>query len=214
MSKQMIVGRLVRDVKEVEGSKGKFLSFSVASDSYNKETKAKETVFTDVTLNSYGAGLVPLLVKGKEVVVFGLTGSREHNGKTYPTLMADKLSLGGAVMVTHEVDGKTFAAVVGRLGKDAVEREHEGKTFLSFSVATDVYNKDTKSEETVWLDCTLNHYGKGLVSKLVTGTSLALYGMYVEKADDKATGGVRKVLYVNDLSFFANKKAEAPAESI
>lgn len=218
MKKIMIVGRLTKDVREVNGSKGKFLSFSVASDGYDAEKKEKVTIFTEVTLNRYGAGLVPLLVKGTQVTVFGLPGSRTHEDKVYPTLSADMLSLGNAAMYTNvEGDGaeaKTMAAVVGRLGKDAVERSHDDKNFISMSVATEKYNAETKANETVWLDVTVNRYGAGLPAKLTKGTNLALFGLFVEKADEKAPGGVRKTLYVNDLHFFGNKKSDsAPADS-
>lgn len=93
--------------------------------------------------------------------------------------------------------------IVGRLGKDAKEVTHEGKTFLGFSVATEVYNKDLQANETLWLDVTVNRYGAGLVPKLVKGTQLAISGLFIPAKDDKGA----KVL-VNELNFFGNKKKE------
>lgn len=211
MSKKIaIIGRLVADVREVAGSKGNFLSFRVITDRYNTESKTTEAVGIDCTLNRYGAGLVAKLVKGLQVAMVGLSGTREHNGKTYETLMVDALSIGGGLLHTFEDEGKTFALVVGRLGQDAREVAGE-KPFLSMSVAAEAYNKDSKANETVWVDSTLNRYGAGLVPRLTKGTGVALVGLYVEKEED---GKLRKKLFINDLSFFGNKKSEsAPAHA-
>ena len=42
--------------------------------------------------------------------------------------------------------------IVGRVGNDAVERKHNGKTVLSFSVATDSKDKNG-NQFTNWFDC-------------------------------------------------------------
>lgn len=210
MSKKIaFVGRLAADVRVATGPKGEFLSFRVITDRYNSETKSSEAVGVDCTLNRYGAGLVAKLVKGTQVAVVGLSGTREHNGKTYETLMVDELSIGAPLMHTFEKDGKTFALVVGRLGKDAREATSGEKTFLSMSVAAESYNKESKTNDTVWLDATLNRYGAGLVPRLTKGTGVALVGVCAEKQETDGT--LRKKLYIDELNFFGNKKETADA---
>lgn len=214
MSKKiMIVGNVTRQAVERNGKEDKkFLAFGVAVNGYNRDTKQPETKFYDVTMNRYAAGLIARLAKGAEVAIVGLSGVRTHEGKDYDTVMVDALSIGGAMFEQFEGDeGKTMAGVVGRLGRDAVERsttkDGQESKFLSFSVATEKYNKDTKSTETVWLDATLNRYGAGLTAKLTKGTNLALEGLLVEKE------GENTKLYVNELKFFGNKRDNAPAEA-
>lgn len=209
MSKKIvIVGNLSRAAVERTGKEDKkFLAFGVAVTVYNRDTKQNETKYYDATLNRYGAGLIAKLEKGAQVAIVGLPGTRDHEGKTFDTIMVDSLSIGNAVLYTFDGDeGKTMAMVVGRLGRDAAEREHDGKKFVSMSIATEVYNKDSKTNETVWLDATVNRYGAGLPAKLVKGTNVALEGLYVAAEGDK-----NAKLYVNELKFMGGKREEAPA---
>ena len=211
MSKKiMIVGNISRAAVERTGKEDKkFLAFGVAVTVYNRDSKQNETKFYDATLNRYGAGLVAKLEKGAQVAIVGLPGTREHEGKTYDTVMVDALSIGNALFYTFDGDeGKTMAGVVGRLGRDAAEREHEGKKFLSLSIATEVYNKDSKTNETLWIDATINRFGAGLPAKLVKGTNVALEGLFVAAEGDK-----NAKLYVNELRFMGGKREDAPAST-
>lgn len=45
------------------------------------------------------------------------------------------------------------AIIIGNLGKDAEEREYNGKKFLSFTVAVSEKDKDNQ-ERTVWINVT------------------------------------------------------------
>lgn len=45
------------------------------------------------------------------------------------------------------------AMIIGNLGKDAEEREHNGKKFLSFTVAVSEKDKDN-NERTQWINVT------------------------------------------------------------
>lgn len=210
MSKKFIVGHLGRDVKEVDGKNGKFLSFPVAYEGYDKEAKKAVTRWVDVTMNTYGAGLIAKLGKGAAVAILGNSGEREYtkDGQTMKaeTLSVDNLSIGASMFATYKDGDTTMAAAVGRLGKDAKVVEYNDKSFVGFSLAAEMYNKEAKANETVWLDATVNRYGAGLPAALTKGTQLAVSGIYVPAAGDKGAK-----LLVNSLAFFGNKKKEDPA---
>lgn len=48
-----------------------------------------------------------------------------------------------------------IATVTGNLGEDAKVREHDGRKFLSFSVASNTRDKDSATH-TDWIRCTYN----------------------------------------------------------
>ena len=51
---------------------------------------------------------------------------------------------------------KREVSIIGRLGRDAeVKTLSSGKIFLSFTIATDVYDSETKSEVPMWHSCAL-----------------------------------------------------------
>ena len=50
------------------------------------------------------------------------------------------------------------AMIIGNLGRDAEEREHGGKKFLSFTVAVSEKSKDG-NETTQWINVTTNQVG-------------------------------------------------------
>ena len=51
---------------------------------------------------------------------------------------------------------KCEVSIIGRLGRDAeVKTLSSGKIFLSFTIATDVYDSETKSEVAMWHSCAL-----------------------------------------------------------
>ena len=206
MSKNVIIGRLGRDAREIESNGKKFLSFSVAYDAYDKEAKAEITKWVDVNVNTFGTGLIQHLTKGAQIAAVGVPGTRTYTKdgeeRTAETLNADRLSIGGTLFFAYDNGDNKMALVVGRLGKDAAEVQHDGKTFLGFSVATEQYNKDAKKEETVWLDATLNHYGPGLVPRLTKGVGVALIGILLPSKEE----GRSQRLLINDLHFFGNKK--------
>lgn len=88
-----IVGRLGRDAEVKKTKEGKaFLTVAVATDVGYGESKS--TAWVDV---SYWGGkpesFAPYLVKGAIVAATGEISVREHNGKAYQSLRADKIKI-------------------------------------------------------------------------------------------------------------------------
>lgn len=89
-----IAGRVGRDAEAKQVGGSDMCSFSVAADTGfgNK----KQTVWIDVT--SWGKGsqsLAGYIRKGDHITVTGELSTREHNGKTYLQLRADRVELQG-----------------------------------------------------------------------------------------------------------------------
>ena len=90
------------------------------------------------------------------------------------------------------------AMIIGNLGKDAEEREHNGKKFLSFTVAVSDKDKDN-NERTQWISVTTNQLAlkdylkKGKqVCAVVTGNSVIVYCTAVFRRDE---GGISLALH-------------------
>lgn len=104
-----IAGACGRDaeVRQVSGSD--VCQFSVAVDDGFGENK--KTVWFDVSRWGKGAsGLANVLVKGSRVAVSGELSTREHNGKTYLQVRADKVTImstpqGGQRQERHQRGG-------------------------------------------------------------------------------------------------------------
>ncbi len=67
------------------------------------------------------------------------------------------------------------AAVTGNVGKDATTREHDGKTVLSFTVASRRFEKG--AEHTDWIDVSLwGERGRKIAQYLTKGSRVAARG--------------------------------------
>ena len=87
-----IAGNLGRDAEHKTTSNSEFCSFSVAVDDGWGDNKT--TMWFDVTRWGKGAdGLARTLRKGSKVAVSGDLTTREHNGKTYLQVRADKVTI-------------------------------------------------------------------------------------------------------------------------
>lgn len=87
-----IAGNVGKDAECKNASGNDFCSFSVAVDDGWGDSKS--TMWFDVTRWGKGAqGLAKVLVKGSRVAVSGELTTREHNGKTYLQVRADKVSI-------------------------------------------------------------------------------------------------------------------------
>lgn len=67
-----------------------------------------------------------------------------------------------------------IATVTGNLGEDAKVREHDGRKFLSFSVASNTRDKDS-AIHTDWIRCTYNGAEK-LAEHLKKGRTVTVVG--------------------------------------
>lgn len=218
MSKTTIIGYLGHDAREVKANGKTFLSARVGYKGYDKEAREEVTRWVEVRITSYGPGLLQYLTTGAAIAAVGTPGTstytKDGQEHTVETLEDARISIGKSMFETYSNGDNTMAAVVGRIGaKGAAEVTVEGKpTFLGFSVATDVYNRETRTTETVWLDATLNHYGAGLVPLLVKGKGVALVGILLPAKEE----GKPQRLLVNSLHLFGNKKSEdqAPAQAM
>lgn len=102
MSYITIAGRLTKDAETREAGTGTVTSFSVAEDTYSKDT-GKQARFWDVSLfGARGDKLRQYLTKGGSVTVIGEFGSREYNGKTYFSCRAAEVILQGGKRVEAE----------------------------------------------------------------------------------------------------------------
>ena len=92
MATYMIDGRLTRDSELKTTKDGKsFLKFSIA---WNR--KGKDAHFYDCSMfGERGSKLLPYLKKGKYVICVGEPDWSEYNGKTYETIVVDKLNFVG-----------------------------------------------------------------------------------------------------------------------
>lgn len=87
-----IAGNVGKDAESKSANGNDFCSFSVAVDDGWGDNKS--TMWFDVTRWGKGAqGLAKVLVKGSRVAVSGELTTREHNGKTYLQVRADKVSI-------------------------------------------------------------------------------------------------------------------------
>lgn len=89
-----IAGRVGRDAEAKQVGGSDMCSFSVAADSGFGDKK--KTVWIDVT--SWGKGsqsLAGYIRKGDPITVTGEMSTREHDGKTYIQLRADRVELQG-----------------------------------------------------------------------------------------------------------------------
>lgn len=91
-----IAGRLGRDAEHKTTQGGaEFCRFSVAGESGFGDNK--QTIWVDVTRWGKGSeGLARVLRKGSSVAVTGEMSTREHEGKTYVQVRADKVTILGA----------------------------------------------------------------------------------------------------------------------
>lgn len=88
----MIAGNTGKDAEFKTTQSSEFCSFSVAVDDGYGENKT--TMWFDVTRWGKGAdGLARILRKGSKVAVAGELSTREHNGKTYMQVRADRVTI-------------------------------------------------------------------------------------------------------------------------
>lgn len=94
MSTICIAGRVGKDPEIRETKAGPVLGFSVAESTY--ENGEKGTRWFDVSMfGKRGESLAKVIHKGDPVTVVGEFGMREHNGKTYCQVRADRIELQG-----------------------------------------------------------------------------------------------------------------------
>lgn len=87
-----IAGNTGKDAEHKTTDKSEFCSFSVAVDDGWGDSKT--TIWFDVTRWGKGAdGLARTLRKGSKVAVSGELSTREHNGKAYLQVRADKVTI-------------------------------------------------------------------------------------------------------------------------
>ncbi len=87
-----IAGNVGKDAEHKSVNGNEICSFSVAVDDGWGENKT--TMWFDVSRWGKGAqGLANALVKGSKVAVAGELSAREHNGKTYFQVRADKVTI-------------------------------------------------------------------------------------------------------------------------
>jgi single-strand DNA-binding protein len=90
-----VTGHLGKDATLRSAGNDQVLGFSVAS--AKKDRNGETTTWVDCSIwGRRGEALAQYLVKGTKVTVVGEFGTREHNGKTYLTLRADHVDLGGS----------------------------------------------------------------------------------------------------------------------
>lgn len=101
-----VAGRVGRDAEYRTAGSGELCSFSIAGESGYGDKK--QTIWIDVTRWGKGAeGLAKHVKKGTSVAVTGELSTREHDGKTYIQVRADKVTLlGGKSDGGQSVSGK------------------------------------------------------------------------------------------------------------
>lgn len=87
MKNKFAAGTAGRDA-EIKGTKngGHFVKFSIKHD-YDPETRQAQ--FTDITVFGTLSGYAAGIKKGMPVLAYGREDSREYNGKTYISIVAD-----------------------------------------------------------------------------------------------------------------------------
>lgn len=87
-----VAGRVGRDAEYRTAGSGEFCRFSIAGESGYGDKK--QTIWIDVTRWGKGSeGLATHIRKGSTVAVTGEMSTREHEGKTYVQVRADKVTL-------------------------------------------------------------------------------------------------------------------------
>ena len=90
--KQIIVGRLTRDMEQKTIGESLLTSFSVAVDDGYGENKTTD-FFNVSAWNAVGKGVAPYLTKGTIVLVEGKMKQRKSDNVTYWDLRADRIQL-------------------------------------------------------------------------------------------------------------------------
>lgn len=100
--------------------------------------------------------------------------------------------------------------IIGNIGRDAIIKEHNGQSFVSFSVAVNERYKDAsgqKVETTDWINCT--HYNTKLAQWLTTGKKVFVEGKMKVKVflskDGHYKAGIN--LHAQHLEFVGGEKA-------
>lgn len=92
--KQIIVGRLTRDMEQKDLGESLLTSFSVAVDDGFGDKKTTD-FFNVSAWNGVGKGVAPYLTKGTLVLVEGKMKMRKTDSTTYWDLRADRIQLMG-----------------------------------------------------------------------------------------------------------------------
>lgn len=101
--------------------------------------------------------------------------------------------------------------VTGNLGKDAVKREHDGNTVLSFSLASRRYDGQAKEDVTDWVDVSFwGKRGDKLAQYLTKGSRVAVRGQLWQREYEH--NGQRRfalTLRADDVELLGSKDEKA-----
>jgi len=105
------------------------------------------------------------------------------------------------------------ATVTGNVGKDAVKREHDGNTVLSFSLASRRYDSKAKEDVTDWVDVSLwGKRGEKLAQYITKGSRIAARGsLYMREYDHEGQKRHALTLRADDVELLGSKDDKKPA---
>lgn len=106
--KQIIVGRLTRDMEQKQLGESLLTSFSVAVDDGFGDKKTTD-FFNVSAWNGVGKGVAPYLTKGTIVLVEGKMKMRKSDNVTYWDLRADRIQLIGGGQNGGQAGGNQYA---------------------------------------------------------------------------------------------------------
>lgn len=93
--------------------------------------------------------------------------------------------------------------IAGRTGRDCEVQSHEGREFITFSVAVDTYDRKTKQKGVMFFDCSYNRIG--LAQWMKKGTPVCVSGEFVaEEYNGKTYLKVR----ANDITLLGSAPKE------
>lgn len=104
--------------------------------------------------------------------------------------------------------------VIGNLGRDAEVKNHNGREFVTFSIAESTKTKDANGnqvERTTWISCTMPGNGGGLTQYLRKGTPVFARGdmrLGTYRRNDGTTE-IDVNLRVRDITLLPSKRDDA-----
>ena len=87
----MVTGNIGKDAEVIEGPKGKFMTFSLATSSKDREGNEVTTWYSVRTY--YSEVMEGMLKKGARVLVLGVLQVKDINGKSFMNLFSYKIEM-------------------------------------------------------------------------------------------------------------------------
>lgn len=126
MATYMIDGRLTKDAEIVSTKKGDMLRFSIA---WNRNKGVH--YYNCSMFSERGTKLLPYMKKGKYLIIVGEPDWNDYNGKTYETIIVDKLNfVGGRSEETPQQSGPFT---------DATGKTYESEQAFNDSLAAEAF---------------------------------------------------------------------------